>query len=122
MRLYVTQVDKSRAELSWNERWEGADGGLISAWERGREKATEDRELAQAARQGELVILPWKGGVERATKQAKKFGSFLYLAMWQGLRGEPLDIELSEEVSITCTRTGMTITYTPDSSKYFLQE
>lgn len=121
MHLYAAQVDPSRTKLSWEQRWEGPDRGLIACWERGREKAAEDRALAKAARRGELVVLPWKGGVGRATKQAKKFGSHFYLAMWQGLREEPLNIDTEQEISLTCTLTGMLVIYTPDAAKYSQQ-
>ena len=118
--LKVTRsVDEpSQSGKSWSELWKGTDQGLIVCWERGRAKAQEDNVLAEAAKNGELVVLPWKGGVEKAIKSSKKYGTLYYLAMWQGLRGEPLDITLGEEVSITCTRTGVTVTYTAAVSKY----
>jgi hypothetical protein len=122
MHLIVKIVDPGRDSMTWEERWEGADKGLIAAWERGREKSGEDLILAAAARRGELVALPWKGGVERATKQTRRYGTLLYLAMWQGLRKEKLDIDMECETALTCSRTGMTITYTPDASKYSQQE
>lgn len=103
---------------TWAERWEGEDGGLVVCWERGREKAREAPELAALASAGVLVVLPWKGGIERATKLGHKFGSLYYLAMWQGLRGEPLDVSPDEEVTIACTKTGMKVTYTPHVAKY----
>jgi hypothetical protein len=74
--------------------------------------------MALAALRGELVILPWKGGVESATKQSKRFGTHYYLAMWQGLRGEPLSIDNAAETQLTCTRTGLTVTFTPDTRIY----
>jgi hypothetical protein len=105
-------------DQTWTERWEGSDRGLIACWERGREKAREDPALAARARAGELVILPWKGGVERAIKQGQKVGTLYYLAMWQGLRGDSLDISLTDEPSLVCTKTGMKVTYTLDETKY----
>ena len=118
MRVQATNVDPSRAALPWTERWQGPDQGLIACWERGREKAAESEALASAARHGELVVLPWKGGVDRPTKLGSKYGSLFYLAMWQGLRGEPLDIDTDKDVAITCSRTRMVVTYTADASKY----
>ena len=103
---------------TWTEKWEGEDRGLIACWERGREKAREDPELAGLAAAGELVVLPWKGGVERAIKAGQKFGTLYYLAMWQGLRGLALDVELDQEVTLTCSKTGMKVTYTPEVDKY----
>jgi hypothetical protein len=61
--------------------------------------------------------LNWKGGVSRALKKKEKFGSLKYLAQWQGLRGESLYIDLEAELTMTCTTTGMVITFTPDLTK-----
>ena len=105
-------------DQTWAERWEGSDRGLIACWERGRQKATEDPALAARAKEGELVILPWKGGVERAIKQGQKVGTLYYLAMWQGLRGDALDVSLAEEPILVCTKTGIKVTYTLDEAKY----
>lgn len=114
----VAQANSSYNELPWKDRWEGTDGGLIACWERGRQKSLEDPALAQLARQGELVMLPWKGGVETKLKAKQKFGSLFYLAMWQGLRGDSLDISPDDEVTLICTRTEMQVVYTPDTAKY----
>ena len=114
----LTQADSSYNELPWNDRWEGPDDGLIACWERGRQKSLEDPALAQQARQGELVVLPWKGGVETKLKTKQKFGSLFYLAMWQGLRGDSLDISTNNEVTLTCTRTEMQVVCTSDTAKY----
>jgi hypothetical protein len=37
------------------------------------------------------------------------------------LRGEDLDVDLGEERALTCSRTNMVVTFTPDRSKYFNQ-
>lgn len=42
----------------------------------------------------------WKGSVENKTIKGEKYGTLYYLAQWQGLRGENLDIEPSEEPHI----------------------
>ena len=102
---------------SWEECWNGPDGGLIACWEAGRAKAVNDPRLAQRARNGELMILPWKGGINRPLK-TRKYGSLRYLAMWRGLRGEPLIVDLDSEVILTCSKTGVSGTYTPRSEKY----
>lgn len=106
-----------RQGLSWPERWSGPDAGLITCWEVGRELAQKDPELAERAGRGELPVLGWKGGVERML-QAKKFGTLNYLAQWQGLRAEDLDVEPSEDYELTCARTGMTVIYTGDKEKW----
>lgn len=101
-----------RKGLSWKEMWRGSDHGLIYCWERGRQKRIEDPGLATRAEQGELMILVWKGGVEKKLlTNEKKFGSFQYLATWQGLRGEDLDIALDEERIIVCSKTGQTVIF-----------
>lgn len=102
--------------LSWDERWKGADKGLIACWERGREKSIENIELAESTRRGELPILAWKGGVEKKIK-AKKYGTLKYLAQWQGLRGENLDIHMDEETELICSKTGMSVIFTADTAK-----
>lgn len=110
-------TEPHRGDLPWAERWEGADGGLIACWERGREKRKEDPELALRASAGELVVLPWRGGVEKAIK-GEKYGTLNYLAMYQGIRGESLDIDTSVEVVRQCAKTRVVVTYTYDTSKF----
>jgi hypothetical protein len=121
--LYAMRIKRSITapvgeQLLWEQRWEGADRGLIASWERGREKRRESAELAALASQGQLVILPWKGGVDREIKSRKKYGSLLYLAMWQGLRGEDLDVDTRAETPVTCTKTNVTVVFTGDLTKY----
>ncbi|CAM3937352.1 hypothetical protein BOMU111920_01495 [Bordetella muralis] len=91
----------NRTGLSNKQLWHGEDGGLIACWERGKELAREQPNLAERARKGELVVLPWKGGVEAAIK-GRKYGSHRYLAMWQGLRGDDLHIHPDSEVEMSC--------------------
>lgn len=110
--------EPKREGLSWSERWKGLDKGLITCWEVGRELCKTKPELAEQARNGELPVLGWKGGVEEKLKTGKKYGTLNYLAQWQGLRGEDLNIDLSEEIELICSRTGMKIIYTTDSEKY----
>jgi hypothetical protein len=102
---------------SWEARWGDQAAGIVTAWNRGREKIKESPELAAAARNGELVPLVWKGGVERKILKTTKYGSVFYLAMWQGIRGEDLNIDLDSEPSLTCSATGMTVIFTTDTEK-----
>ena len=115
-----------REAPDYDTRMNGADKGLINAWEAGRIKAKEDPDTAAKAVAGELVVLPWKGGVERPTENrkppARKIGTLLYLAMWQGLRGEDLSIDLLAESVLTCTFNGTRVTYTGDVSKFIIAE
>jgi len=107
-----------REGLTWDELWEGPDKGLITSWEVGRKRAKRELELAEKAERGELPALGWKGGVERELKKKEKYGTLNYLAEWQGLRGEDLSVDLTEEVAIVCSRTGMKVIFTPRSEKY----
>ncbi|WP_043909667.1 hypothetical protein [Leptothrix ochracea] len=118
MKIQRSVSEPIRSVLSWDERWSGEDGGLIACWERGREKRLEDPLLAEKAISGQLVVLPWKGGVERATKKKQKFGSLHYLAMWQGLRADDLNIDRSVDITLTCAATGVAVSFTSDFSKY----
>ncbi|OPY85735.1 MAG: hypothetical protein A4E71_01935 [Smithella sp. PtaU1.Bin162] len=117
-RIYRSSGQPKREGLSWQELWQSDDKGLILCWEIGREVRQRDPELARCAEDGELPVLVWKGGVEKKTKIGEKYGSFNYLAQWQGLRGEDLDIDLSKEPEIICSKTGMKVIYTSDSNKY----
>jgi hypothetical protein len=118
MRIERSLGDPSTASDSWEQRWNSPDLGLIASWEAGLRISKDDPFLADRARQGHLVVLPWKGGVVKLLKKARKYGSLKYLAMWQGLRGEPLDVSLVNEVTLTCARTSMKVTYTPNRAKY----
>jgi len=115
--VYRSIIEPKRKGLNWEETWQGADKGLIACWERGREKANEDTELADCVRRGELPILAWKGGVEKKIK-AKKYGTLQYLATWQGLRDDNLDIHVDKEVEFVCSKTGMPVIFTGDTKKY----
>lgn len=64
-------------------------------------------------KRAELPILGWKGGVDpEVKKQKKKAGTHLYLAQWQGLGGQDLCVDTEEEISLTCSLTGVIVTYT----------
>jgi len=76
----------------------------------------EDPRLASEAMIGRLILLPWKGGVEKEVKK-KKFGSFRYLAMWQGMRGENLNIDTDQDMLVTCLQTKVAVTFTSDLMK-----
>ena len=60
----------------------------------------------------------WKGGVEKRLKIMEKYGTLNYLAQRQGLRGEDLNIDVSEELELICSKTGMKVIYTGDVKKY----
>ena len=117
-RIYRSYHEPKREGLSWEEYWKGPDNGLITCWEVGREIGQKDPEMAERAKSGELPVLGWKGGVEKKTKKNEKYGTLYYLAQWQGLRGEDLNIDLSEEIELICSKTGMKVIYTGDVKKY----
>ena len=97
----------------WETRWQGLDNGLLCSWLRGIEKAGTEIELRDAAVKGELPALAWKGGGP-SIKTGKRWGSLHYLATWQGLRGEDLSIDTVAGAVLTCTRTGMVVSFTDD--------
>jgi hypothetical protein len=123
MRLYRSIEEPIRKNLSWAELWKGPDNGLVCCWERGREKRIEDPDLAVRASNGELVPrvrikkskqyrgLVWKGGVEKKLEAERKPGTLKYLAAWQGLRGEDLDIDPDGERVIECAKTGQLVVF-----------
>ncbi|WP_338490415.1 hypothetical protein VRB78_08715 [Pseudomonas trivialis] len=120
-RIHQTIRTELRPALSWSETWEGEDKGLIKCWEVGRELAAKHLDLAEACLANELPALGWKGGVSRSLKKREKFGSLNYLAQWQGIRGEDLDIDPTADIVKTCSRTHMIVTFTPEKAKYINQ-
>ena len=110
-RLSRSISEPIREGLSWQEMWQGPDNGLIWCWERGRQKRIAERELAMRAEKGELPVLAWRGGVDEKLKVEKKAGTLNYLATWQGLRGEDLDIQVDGEVTLVCSRTQQTVVF-----------
>ena len=77
MRIHRPLDTPIRTNAPWTELWDGPDRGLIAAWERGREKRREDPGLVQQAQAGQLMPLPWKGGVEKQTQKKQKMGAML---------------------------------------------
>ena len=118
MNINRSIVEPVRLNPNWEERQGDFTQGLITSWERGREKSIEEPALASRALNGELVVLPWRGGVEKEIQKKLKFGAFNYLAMWQGLRSEDLNIDVEDEPELTCTATKMTVVFTTDLAKF----
>ena len=96
-RLQRSIDEPVRDGLTWEERWLGPDRGLIWNWELGRQIRDTEPELAARAAAGE--------------KHGKKYGSFAYLAQWQGIRGEHLDIHLEVETVIVCSATRRAVAF-----------
>jgi len=116
-RIDHLKTSLTRSGLTWEQTWRADDQGLIKCWENGRALSATCPDLAEAARRDELPTLDWKGGVSGTPKMKKKFGSLRYLATWQGLRGEDLRIDTTQEVSLMCTRTSVLVTFTADLAK-----
>ena len=108
--------------MSYDERWNGDDAGLIVCWENGRKSRQKKPELTRGALNGELPTLLWKGGVSDNIKidgdLNAKYGSLYYLAELKGLLGSDLDITPTKENALMCTRTGWLVVFTRDSKKY----
>lgn len=113
--LYRSKQEPNREGLTTPELWATLESGLIGCWERGREKRTKDPELARSAERGELPILAWVGGVEKKLISIdEKPAPLSYLATWQGLRNEDLNIMLDGVCRHTCTRTGQIVVFSTD--------
>jgi hypothetical protein len=117
MRIFRSISEPIRTGLAWHEKWRADDGGLIACWEGGRLMQVEKPDLASQAAVGRLLILPWKGGLPNA-RSKRRWGTLHYLAMWRGIRGEDLDIDPDRELILTCTETGLAVTFTADKSRY----
>lgn len=110
---------------SWEERQEGPDAGLISAWLAGRDQREWWQDTVAAIKRNELPVLPFKGGIpekdddeeEAVKKQGKKLGSLHYIAMMQGLLGEDLYLETSKDIVRVCSKTGVQVIFTCDTAR-----
>lgn len=111
-KVFRSYEEPDREEPSWAERWKGYDEGLITCWEVGRRLRAKEPELAKRAEKGELPVLSWKGGVDKEIQKVEKQGTLFYLAQWQGLRGNNLEIDPSRELELTCSKTGMRVIFT----------
>lgn len=117
MKIFRSVSERQVVSIEYDARWGTVEAGLVTSWLRGQEMACEKPNLSEEAMSGRLVVLPWKGGVEKAIKTTK-VGVFNYLAMWQGLRREDLNIEPDCDLLVTCAGTGVTVVFTSDYAKY----
>jgi hypothetical protein len=120
-----------RKDLTWEESWTGEDAGLIYCWEKGIEMSFESPNKAEKALNGELLILSWRGGVRKKLKDKEedgvtieniKRGTFNYLATWQGLRGEALNIDLTKKLFIVCSKYNQKVVFKPKKFKLIQKE
>ena len=116
-RIYRSFSEPDRENLTWEETWRREDKGLIKNYEVGRALAKKEPELAEKAKRGELPVLGYKGGVDKTLKKKEKIGALNYIAKWQALREEDLNLNLDEEIVLTCTKTDMRVTFTMDLGK-----
>jgi hypothetical protein len=116
-RIFRDFSEPDRENLTWKETWDQEDKGLIKNYEVGRALGIKNPELVEKAKNGELPVLGYKGGVEKALIKKEKIGALNYIAKWQALRGENLDIDLDKEIVLTCTKTNMIVTFTMDLEK-----
>jgi hypothetical protein len=116
-KIFRNFSEPDRENITWKETWEQEDKGLIKNYEVGRALGIKNPELVEKAKNGELPVLGYKGGVEKALIKKEKIGALNYIAKWQALRGENLDIDLDKEIVLTCTKTDMTVTFTMDLEK-----
>lgn len=111
--VFKSTSDKSRFDnLTWKKRWQGEDNGLIACWEQGRKIAITNETLVTKVKNNELPVLPWKGGYENPIEKTRWHVPFYYYAMWLGLKGEDLKINLDDNIKVTCSRTKMTSIFT----------
>ncbi|MBI6783503.1 hypothetical protein YA0050_22870 [Pseudomonas syringae] len=113
-RIFRENDTPPRVGLTHAQIWDAEDEGIIQCWENGRELAAISQNLAKKCLENELPILAWKGGVSSKMKLRKKFGSFKYLAQWQGLRGEDLNIDRAKKYQLVCSLTKIVVTFTSD--------
>jgi hypothetical protein len=116
-RIFRNFSEPDRENLTWEETWKREDKGLIKNYEVGRVLGVKNPELVEKAKKGELPVLGYKGGVEKALIKKEKIGALNYIAKWQALRGENLDIDLDKEIVLTCNKTDMIVTFTMDLEK-----
>ena len=108
-----------RQGLTTEQAWKGEDNGLIKCWEVGRKLAMDQPSLALRARAGALPELDtWKGGIRDPLKSGWKYGTYQYLATWQGLSGQDLKIDTDDELEMICSATGTRVVFTYDVKKY----
>ena len=111
--IFLSINEPLRENPSFDERLRGPDKGLILSWEIGRKLRKEKPELADKAEKGELPKLGYKGGIDKKTEQNMKYGAINYLAQWQGLRGEDLNIDLKVGIILICTKTNQRVVFHP---------
>ena len=110
-------TEPDRLNLTWKETWEQEDKGLIKNYETARLLSKKKPQLSEKAKNGEFPALNYKGGMDVKLKTKTKIGSLNYLAQWQALREEDLNIDLNKEVIKVCSKTGIEVTFTMDLEK-----
>ncbi len=110
-----------RENLSYDERENQEDNGLISAWEVGRNQAKKDEEFASKVINGALPVSVFKGGFKKKLDTIYfKYATFKYLAQLQGLKGIDLDIDTDRDdgLELVCSETGMKSIFSADINHF----
>lgn len=118
MLIHKSVLEPIYEDPVYDTRINGYDKGLINAWNVGRRLAKNNEDLVTRAKNGELPILGFKGGIKNTPKIKLKYGCLWYLAELQGIKGIDLNIDLEKEVALICSRTNIKVIFTSDSSKY----
>lgn len=116
--LNISIEQPIREALSYDERWRGEDQGLITAWEVGRKLAVKDLETRDKVLAGELPPLGFKGGQEKSTKVAQKFGTLHYYTQLLGIKGKDLKVDMDRNYALVCSRTLNEVVFTMDPALY----
>lgn len=122
MKIYCSIENAPSLDTPFEQRWEGPDEGLITAWASGLAMINTHPKVATAALRGELPVLAFKGGLEKSIEAKAKLGALHYLAMWQGLRNEPLDIDTDASNQRVCTKTNVLVEFTMDTRRLLATE
>ncbi len=110
-----------RENLSYDERENQEDNGLMSAWEVGRNQAQKDEELVLRVINGALPVSVFKGGFKKKLDTITfKYATFKYLAQLQGLKGVDLDIDTDRDdgLELVCSETGMKSIFSADINHF----
>ena len=110
----IKEPMRDRLRMTVEQLWRQEDHGVICTWEHGRQMRIDNPDLAKRAKAGELVPLGWKGGVKKKLQNnAEIEGCIWYLATWQGIRNEDLDVDMVNRCQLVCSRTGQVVRIAP---------
>jgi len=131
--IYRSIEKQIRKSLSYEDRWNSTEKGLITAWEAGRKLRTakSHKELVDFLKKGALPKLEFRGGHkmppyknDEPPKYKFKYGHYNYLAQMQGMLGQDLNINIqdSEEQELVCKLSGKKTVFTFDIFKFMTKK